>query len=871
MKKILIIAILFALTVSVYGDSGFRKATTATGGGKISVKEVDGSPSGSNIDILKVNNGSLTISDNVATINITAVAASSADSISRDDGIIDGDSLMTKSRTDTVTGAKIFLGDVELPLNCVTSDQIATNAVGSLEIAGSAVKESEINWAEVTIDSVTSRVKASRIDSLFDTITLGSDPRNVDGKINFVDADGATNEITSDGDSINVTGAANGFKLREVPLIAHHNGIGATQSDVKGIILRNNTAAAAGAQQYSPSLVWSGYGWKTNATPGSQLVKFMSQIVPVQGTANPTGYLGFYSSINGAAYSATPNLQIYDTGNTVVNHPGTGSLTVNDQYYSYIIGGANGYATKSDRFQVSMSASLATLYTNSGMFLDVGGTKYLYLTGGNLNVGHSTIVDQQSIDLIVNNDADSDADITNEALTISLTANATPTLATWGFTSTQSAGYTFDKAMSITTPSAGSQVGLTVQNKKSSGTLALFGNDAAGSTTASDSVSYFDSRAYLNTPGVKFVSLDGDTNSWRAKGDGTLNAYASSGIGLFTRKATRSTVFTIGNDASGVDSSITIGPTGNVGIKGAPSTNALEVNGVIYNNSYAAIGSVILSSSNIYSGSTQNGYISLTSSGGVGAYTGTSEAGENIFLDILDRTGVDNQVRIGDTGNSGEYCTIDSVGRLAVGLNTTNTIYDLDVDGGIRGSDTLRVGNYSTYTYIVPGGDPVKSSDASLKTNFVPIDSILHPWELFGKAEGLEIFQFKYDSAKVYQKARFDSTVYSWWNEKPADSLSLGQKDSVSAELAKRKVEIKKNWEAEQKEFASKVSKPIHTGPTEAGWNSLMYSDKYRKGINSGEVTWVQWRVIQKLIAEVKRQDGLIKDLETRVSKLDGK
>jgi len=165
----------------------------------------------------------------------------------------------------------------------------------------------------------------------------------------------------------------------------------------------------------------------------------------------------------------------------------------------------------------------------------------------------------------------------------------------------------------------------------------------------------------------------------------------------------------------------------------------------------------------------------------------------------------------------------------------------------------------------------VKSSDASLKTNFVPIDSILHPWELFGKAEGLEIFQFKYDSAKVYQKARFDSTVYSWWNEKPADSLSLGQKDSVSAELAKRKVEIKKNWEAEQKEFASKVSKPIHTGPTEAGWNSLMYSDKYRKGINSGEVTWVQWRVIQKLIAEVKRQDGLIKDLETRVSKLEGK
>jgi hypothetical protein len=42
-------------------------------------------------------------------------------------------------------------------------------------------------------------------------------------------------------------------------------------------------------------------------------------------------------------------------------------------------------------------------------------------------------------------DADSDAADTTEALTVTLTANADPTLATWGFTSTQSAGYTFDK------------------------------------------------------------------------------------------------------------------------------------------------------------------------------------------------------------------------------------------------------------------------------------------------------------------------------------------------------------------------------------------------------------------------------------------
>jgi hypothetical protein len=54
--------------------------------------------------------------------------------------------------------------------------------------------------------------------------------------------------------------------------------------------------------------------------------------------------------------------------------------------------------------------------------------------------------------LSINGDADSDAADVTEAFKILLTANATPTSATWGFTSTQSAGYTFDKAISVTGP-----------------------------------------------------------------------------------------------------------------------------------------------------------------------------------------------------------------------------------------------------------------------------------------------------------------------------------------------------------------------------------------------------------------------------------
>ena len=80
-------------------------------------------------------------------------------------------------------------------------------------------------------------------------------------------------------------------------------GLGVTQTTSSGLALVNTTAAAAGAQQISPAIRWSGLGWKTDATAASQAVDFRSYVVPVQGAANPTGYLSFGSSVNGAAYS----------------------------------------------------------------------------------------------------------------------------------------------------------------------------------------------------------------------------------------------------------------------------------------------------------------------------------------------------------------------------------------------------------------------------------------------------------------------------------------------------------------------------------------------------------------------------------------
>jgi hypothetical protein len=79
-----------------------------------------------------------------------------------------------------------------------------------------------------------------------------------------------------------------------------NNGIGTTSSD--GIVLQNTTAAAAGAQQFSPRLHLIGQGWKTTATAASQTTDWIIENQPIQGTTTPTTALVFSAQINGGGY-----------------------------------------------------------------------------------------------------------------------------------------------------------------------------------------------------------------------------------------------------------------------------------------------------------------------------------------------------------------------------------------------------------------------------------------------------------------------------------------------------------------------------------------------------------------------------------------
>lgn len=87
-----------------------------------------------------------------------------------------------------------------------------------------------------------------------------------------------------------------------------------TQLDKYGFMLANAAAAIVNGQSISPPFIWQGNGWKTNATAGSQLVRFRADVLPVQGTANPTAEWRLASSINNSAY----------TNRLVINSAGDG-------------------------------------------------------------------------------------------------------------------------------------------------------------------------------------------------------------------------------------------------------------------------------------------------------------------------------------------------------------------------------------------------------------------------------------------------------------------------------------------------------------------------------------------------------------------
>jgi hypothetical protein len=134
-----------------------------------------------------------------------------------------------------------------------------------------------------------------------------------------------------------------------------------------GLTVQNTTAATAGTQSASPYTVWTGYGWKTTATAGSQDCNYRAYVLPVQGSANPTANWVLQRSINGESFADAMTISgAYNNVDT--------TLTLNGRFGTALSLGTNG--------------QYGTLSLNSGGFLiSNGGTENFFINGSGPIVG----------------------------------------------------------------------------------------------------------------------------------------------------------------------------------------------------------------------------------------------------------------------------------------------------------------------------------------------------------------------------------------------------------------------------------------------------------------------------------------------------
>jgi hypothetical protein len=81
-----------------------------------------------------------------------------------------------------------------------------------------------------------------------------------------------------------------------------------TANVTNGISLSNNVPATVGAQKPSPGIQLAANGWKTAATAGSQSVKFLESVIPLQLAASPGGWLQWDAATNNAAFRKAMSL-----------------------------------------------------------------------------------------------------------------------------------------------------------------------------------------------------------------------------------------------------------------------------------------------------------------------------------------------------------------------------------------------------------------------------------------------------------------------------------------------------------------------------------------------------------------------------------
>jgi len=171
----------------------------------------------------------------------------------------------------------------------------------------------------------------------------------------------------------------------------------------------------------------------------------------------------------------------------------------------------------------------------------------------------------------------------------------------------------------------------------------------------------------------------------------------------------------------------------------------------------------------------------------------------------------------------------------SVGVRTTAPRMALDVTGVARATDTIRSGDFTTYTYFIPGGAIVQSSSKEIKKNIIDVPA------------------FSFDNILAVNPKRYqfkESALHRGIDTTGDFRLTASEKNTLH---------FKK--EADETERVNKASAIVHTGFLAEDFATFGGNGKE---INTGEVMAVLWKTNQALIQKVK-------ELEARIEKLEKK
>ena len=460
------------------------------------------------------------------------------------------------------------------------------------------------------------------------------------------------------------------------------DGLGTTQTASSGISLVNTTAAAAGAQQISPAVIWTGQGWKTNATAASQSIAFRSYVLPAQGAANPTGAWLLESSINGGAYvtrmsvgtsDAADLIKIGDVAggtnlvsvsNTGVTLNGSGGVSLNAPNIIFTSNGSD------ERLNFNTSAGtygigdLSVADNGSVFYLDdTGSIAYYDKTSHNGSFGINTSTPAAALDVVGN------AQIT----TRSATAFTVARLGT-------------NYALQVDTNTASSATGLKITAAAASGGLAL----ATISTGTDESLT-------IDAKGAGTVSIGGTStgNILLGGGSGSTGCTLTNSNGNFACTGTG----TFSNLSGTNSGDVTLGSFGS-----SPNGNGASLSGQVLTLQPADgsnPGGVSTTTQTFAGAKTFNGGVTiaggqnLTMSSGSGqfsqTYTGTTTNASSITANSLTSGSILNLSSNGTAGITGQKGLNVSLAGAITGAQTTYGGYFSNTHSGASAT------NYGIY------------------------------------------------------------------------------------------------------------------------------------------------------------------------------